>query len=199
MTGRPATAAIERIFQKCGWGGPVTRALAVRFTPEAASRTPWFRRVALPRGDFEIFPWTELNYDERESIKSSHEQTAWIARGLEPWKHDYYGFDPISSLGLRHHGTVAGWVINHRVSVGCVRFTCSFIRTDLSRRGRILPLYTESIVRLSQAGIGECSLVTPIEYSQMAQFLRRRCAGAVHFFAETRASAKLLQSRESGS
>jgi GNAT superfamily N-acetyltransferase len=197
MTGRPATAAVERILQKCGWASPVTRAITVRFTPEEATRTPWFKRVALPPGHYEIFPWTDLKPEERALIKSSHELTPWIDRGLEPWQHDYYGFDPISSLGLRHHGTVAGWVINHRISIGCVRFTCSFIRDDLRRRGRILPLYTESILRVSQAGIGECSLVTPLEYSHMAAFLKRRCASAVHFFAETRASAKLLN-RETG-
>ena len=196
MTGRPTAAAVERIFQKRGWGNPVTRAISVRFTPEEATRTPWFKRVSLPPGDYEIFPWTELTAEERDLIKRSHEQTPWIAKGLEPWKHDYYGFDPISSLGLRYRGTVVGWVINHRISTGCVRFTCSFMRDDLSRRGRILPLYTESILRVSQAGIGECSLVTPLEYAHMAEFLKRRCASAVHFFAETRASAKLLQHRE---
>jgi GNAT superfamily N-acetyltransferase len=198
MSGRPTTAAVERIFQKCGWSAPVTRAITVRFTPAEAAQTPWFKRVALPPRDYEIFPWTDLNPEERAFIKTSHERAPWIAKGLEPWQHDYYGFDPISSLGLRYRGTVVGWVINHRISIGCVRFTCSFMRDDLSRRGRILPLYTESIVRISQAGIGECSLVTPLEYSHMAAFLKRRCAGAVHFFAETRASTKLLN-RETGS
>jgi GNAT superfamily N-acetyltransferase len=193
MTGRPTTAAVERILEKCGWGNPVTRALSVRFTPQEASRTPWFKRVALPSADYEIFSWTELQPQERGLLKSSHETAPWIARGLEPWQHDYYGFDPISSLGLRYRGAVIGWVINHRLSADCVRFTCSFIRADLRRRGRILPLYTESIQRVSQAGIRECSLVTPLEYSQMVAFLKRRCASAVHFFAETRASAKLLQ------
>jgi GNAT superfamily N-acetyltransferase len=199
MTGRPAAVAVERIFEKRGWGKPVTRAISVRFTPEEATRTPWFKRVSLPRGDYEIFPWTELKAEERGLIKSSHEHTPWIAKGLEPWKHDYYGFDPISSLGLRYRGTVVGWVINHRISAGCMRFTCSFIRDDQSRRGRILPLYTESISRVSQAGIAECSLVTPLKYAHMAEFLRRRCASAVHFFAETRASAKLLQDRRTAS
>jgi hypothetical protein len=79
-----------------------------------------------------------------------------------------------------------------------MRFTCSFIRDDLRRRGRILPLYTASILRVREAGIGECSLVTPLGYTHMAEFLKRRCADAVHFFAETRASAKLLQVRGAG-
>jgi GNAT superfamily N-acetyltransferase len=193
MSGRPTTAAVERILQKRGWGRPVTRAISVRFTPDEAARTPWFARVSLPSADYEIFPWAGLRPEERDSIRTSHEHTPWIAKGLEPWNHDYYGFDPISSLGLRYRGTVVGWVINHRISARCVRFTCSFMRADLSRRGRILPLYTASIVRVRQAGIAECSLVAPLGYTHMVEFLKRRCANAVHFFAETRASAKLLQ------
>ena len=145
---------------------------------------------------FQIVPWSDITAEERAAIRRSHEEAPWIARGLEPWTHDSYGFDPISSLGLRYEGSVVGWVINHRIAHDCVRFTCSFMRRDLSRRGRILPLYTESILRLTAAGIKECTLVTPLEYSEMAEFLRRRCASAVHFFGETRGSAKRLDSPE---
>jgi GNAT superfamily N-acetyltransferase len=193
MTGRPGAEAVERIFSKLGWLPPVTRTITVRFTPEEAARTPWFQRVKLPEGRFEMFDWATLRPEEREEIQRSHERELWIDKGLEPWKHDYYGFDPISSIGLRYNGVVVGWVINHRISQTCVRFTCSFMRRDLSRRGRILPLYTESIQRLSAAGIPECTLVTPLEYAEMAEFLKRRCASAVHFFGETRGSAKALQ------
>jgi len=192
MTGRPSIPAIEHILELRGWLPPATRTISVRFTPEEAARTPWFQRVKLPEGRFEIVPWSEITADERAEIRRSHEAAPWIARGLEPWTHDYYGFDPISSLGLRYGGSVVGWVINHRISADCVRFTCSFMRHDLSRRGRILPLYTESILRLSTAGIKECTLVTPLEYAEMAEFLRRRCASAVHYFGETRGSSKRL-------
>jgi GNAT superfamily N-acetyltransferase len=192
MTGKSDIAAVEHILVKRGWVPPVTRTISVRFTPEEAARTPWFQRVKLPAAKYEMFPWTELRDDERDRIRQSHDATPWIARGLEHWKHDRDGFDPISSLGLRYEGAVVGWVINHRISEGCVRFTCSFMRSDLSRRGRMLPLYTESIERLAAAGVGECTLVTPLEYAEMAEFLRRRCASAVHYFGETRGSAKEL-------
>jgi GNAT superfamily N-acetyltransferase len=192
MTGKPSIPAIEHILEKRGWKAPETRTISVRFTPEEAARTPWFQRVRLSEGRFQIVPWSDVTVAERDEIRRSHEAAPWIARGLEPWRHDSYGFDPISSLGLRYGGSIVGWVINHRMSHECVRFTCSFMRQDLSRRGRILPLYTESILRLSAAGIKECTLVTPLEYSEMAQFLRRRCASAVHFFGETRGSVKLL-------
>jgi GNAT superfamily N-acetyltransferase len=195
MTGRPSIPVIEHILQQRGWLPPATRTISVRFTPEEAARTPWFQRVKLP-DRFEIVPWSEITAEERAEIRRSHEAASWIARGLEPWTHDYYGFDPISSLGLRYGGAVVGWVINHRISEDCVRFTCSFMRRDLSRRGRILPLYTESILRLSAAGIKECTLVTPLEYGEMAEFLRRRCASAVHYFGETRGSLKRLSDTE---
>jgi GNAT superfamily N-acetyltransferase len=192
MTGKPSIAAVERVLQKRGWTAPATRTVTLRFSPEEATRTPWFQRVKLPTDRFQIVPWSEVTSAERDQIRSSHEATPWIARGLEPWQHDSYGFDPISSLGLRYDGVIVGWVINHRVSAKCVRFTCSFMRQDLSRRGRIMPLYTESILRLSAAGIEECSLVTPLDYSEMAEFVRRRCATWAHFFGETRGSVKLL-------
>lgn len=192
MTGKSDVAAVEHILAKRGWLPPVTRAISVRFTPEEAARMPWFERVKLPADKYEIFPWTELRDDERNRIRRSHEAAPWIAAGLEHWKHDHYGFDPISSLGLRYEGAVVGWVINHRLSEGCVRFTCGFMRSDLSRRGRILPLFTESIQRLAIAGIDECTFVTPLEYAEMAEFLRRRCARWAHYVGETRGSAKEL-------
>jgi GNAT superfamily N-acetyltransferase len=192
MTGRSSVAAIERILEKRGWEPSQTRTISVRFTPDEAARTPWFQRVKLPADRYEIFSWSEIGAAERDEIRRSHEAAPWIAKGLEPWDYDVQEFDAISSVGLRYEGAVVGWVINHRMSDDCVRFTCSFMRSDLSRRGRILPLYTESIQRLAAAGIKECTLVTPLEYAEMAEFLRRRCATAVHYFGETRGSAKSL-------
>ena len=193
MTGRPSIAAVERILQKRSWVPPTTRTLTVKFAPEEAARAPWFQRVTLRQEQFEIFPWSEIQPGERDEIRQSHERSPWIAKGLEPWRHDHHGFDPISSLGLRYRSAVVGWVINHRIAPDCVRFTCSFMRADLSRRGCMLPLYRESILRLKNAGIRECTLVTPLDHAEMAEFLSRRCASAVHFFGETRGSAKLLR------
>ncbi len=192
-TGKPSIAALERVLAKRGWSPPQPRTVVVRFTPEEAARTEWFGRITLPPGEFEIFPWTELTPEERLAIRRTHEARAWIAQGLEPWRHDVYGFDAVSSLGLRYRGEVVGWVINHRLEPDVVRFTCSFMREDLSRRGRILPLYTESIRRLAAAGCRLCTFVTPIRYKEMVEFIHRRCARWVSFVGETRGSTKVLQ------
>ena len=191
MTGASRGLPLEHVLARREWLPPVTRSLTVRFTPAEAMATKWFDRVHLSP-DYQIASWGDLSIAERDEIRRSHERSPWIATGLEPWRHES-GFDPISSLGLRYQGTIVGWVINHRLAAGMVRFTCSFMRADLGRRGRTLALYTESIRRLALTGCRSCSLVTPLEYTDMVHFLKRRCARAVHFFGETRGSSKTLR------
>jgi GNAT superfamily N-acetyltransferase/predicted GNAT family acetyltransferase len=191
MTGKPTIAAVERILDKRGWTAPAVRTVTLRFTPDEALSTRWFGRVRLS-GDYEIFSWTELTATERDELQRSQAESKWIPEGLEPWRHDAHSFDPLSSVGLRYKGQVVGWVINHRVGTDTVRFTCSFVRKDLGRRGRILPLYTESIRRLRTAGCKTCTFITPVEYETMVDFARQRCAPWASYFGETCGSTKAL-------
>jgi len=191
MTGKPSIAVVERILAKRGWSPPETRTVTLRFTKEEATRTPWWDRVHLGP-EFEIFPWTEMTPEGIEEIRKSDEKSHWVAVGLEPWRHGYPPFETVTSLGLRYRGEVVGWVINHRVSEDVVRFTCSFVHPKLSRRGRILPLYTESIRRLSQTPCRYCSFMTPMHYEPMVDFVRNRCAPWASFFGETRGASKAL-------
>ena len=194
MTGKPSIPAMERVLAKCAFHEPEMRTLTVRFTPDEALSTPWFGRFKLPDHLYEIFPWHELSSKERAKIKSSHEASPWIADGLEPWKHDAHGFDQVSSLGVRYQGTVVGWVINHVISPGIVRFTCSFIHKNLSQRGRILPIFTDSIRRLRDKGCKNCTFITPVSYEPMISFIRRRCEPWVSFVEETRGTSRKLSS-----
>jgi len=86
MTGKPGVPAIERILAKRGWTPPETRTVTLRFTPEEASKTPWYGRLSLPRQS-QIFSWVDLPPGELEEIQRSHEEKPWIADGLEPWRH----------------------------------------------------------------------------------------------------------------
>ena len=141
---------------------------------------------------FAIVSWTDVLPDEHRRIRESHERAAWIRPGLEPWVHDAHGFEPVSSVGLRYRGEVVGWVINHRMDERTVRFTCSFMRGDLSRRARILPLYSEAIRRLAGVRCELCTMVTPTRYPEMIAFIRRHCQPYVHFTGETRGTSKAL-------
>lgn len=192
MTGQPGQAALERVLEKSGWEPPVPRMLTARFSLEGARRTEWYGRYPLTEG-YTVFPWAELTAEERAALKTSQEERAWIKPDLVPWKHDHYGFEPVSSLGVRLHGELVGWVINHALSPTLVRFTCSFIRRDLGRRGKLVPVFSESIRRLSErTAYQECTMTVPLLHSGMAGFLRRWCAPFCSFVAETRGTGKRL-------
>jgi GNAT superfamily N-acetyltransferase len=191
-TGKPSIAAVERIFEKRGWEPPTMRAITVRFTPQEAMSTPWYGRMGLLPKGAEIFSWKDLTAAERTHLWESNERAPWIPNSLRPWRHDSVGFDTVSSVGLRYRGEVVGWVINHQIDPRTVRFTCSFMHPDLSRRARIVPLYSEAIRRLSEAGCECCTLITPTVYPGMVEFIRRYCAPYVGFTGETRGTRKRL-------
>jgi GNAT superfamily N-acetyltransferase len=192
MTGRPLAGAVEALLARSGWPQPSTRAMTMRATLDELARMPWYGRVRLPKPDFEIFPWTDLRADEKRHLATSQRDRPWITEGLEPWRHDHAGFDETSSVGLRHRGTVVGWVINHRLGNGIVRFSGAFVREDHARRGRVFALYTDSIERLRGSGCRAITCITPTRYAAHAAFLRERCAPSAGFFAETKGSEKRL-------
>jgi GNAT superfamily N-acetyltransferase len=197
MTSNPTIPALEKVFAKLGFDAPERRTVAVRFTPEEARKTPWYSRAKIPEGGT-IFPWTELTAEEREALQRSQAERRWIHPDLEPWRFDE-GFDPISSVGLRMpNGEVVGWVINHRIAPEAVRYTVSFIRDDLARRGGIFCLYVASIERLDGTGIYG-TFVTAAQFPSMQRFVLRRCAPYITFCGETRGVSKTLDGARAAS
>jgi GNAT superfamily N-acetyltransferase len=192
MSGRAANDALVRVLAKRGWTPPAVRTVTLRFTPQGSRDTPWYGRLSYS-SDYEIFPWGELTREEREGLYRTQAAGPWIPPGLEPWRHDRYGFDAVSSLGLRFKGQVVGWVINHRLGPSTVRFTCSFMRKDLGRRGRIMPLYTAALGRLEADGCQECLFITPVEFPNMVHFVKDRCAPYTGVLSETYGVSKRLQ------
>lgn len=192
--GKPSIAAVERIFARRGWEEPRPRTLSVRFPPEAALASDLFseRRMKALGAGLELVPWVELAAEERAEIRRSHEREPWITPALAPWRFEAAGFDPVSSIGARYRGRVVGWVINHVVDPRTVRFTCSFMRKDISRRGRIVPLYHASLRRLAAAGVPRATFITPVVYPNMIRFIRRWIEPIAEFVGETRGTRKLL-------
>jgi len=185
--GKPAIEWVERILARRGWSEPAARTLSVRFTPQDALGAEMFepRRMEVLARNLEIFPWSELGEEEREEMRRSNREKRWITEALEPWRFDHHGFDP-SSVGARYKGRVVGWVVNHRTGPESVRFTCSFMHKGLSRRGRILPLYRESLQRVAATGCRACTFVTPLCYKGMIGLIRRWIAPFASFVGETR-------------
>lgn len=191
MTGRASVDAIERIFVKRGFVPPERRTVVVRFTPEEAATTEWYRKARLPAGST-VFPWSEVTAAEIEDLKRSQAENQWIHPDLEPWRCSDR-FDVVSSVGLRKDGQIVGWVINHPIAPGMLCFTTSFMRRDLAGRGGIFPLYVASLERLRGTGV-VCTFVTAAHFESMVRFVLRRCAPYISFCGETRGVSKALQS-----
>jgi GNAT superfamily N-acetyltransferase len=192
--GKPSIGAVERILWKRAWVAPESRTLSVRFAPAAALASNLFdeRRMAALGAALELFPWSRIGDAEKAEIRASHERAPWITPALAPWRFERAGFDPDSSIGARYRGAVVGWVLNHKVSPEVVRFTCSFMRKDISRRGRIVPLYHESLKRLAATDCRQCTFITPVVYPNMIHFIERWILPIADFAAETRGSKKAL-------
>ncbi len=190
-TGKASTPAVERILARRGWAQATLRTVLVRFTVEDLDRIPWMRLPVRP--GFEAVPWAEVTPAEKAALRASDAATGWIAPDLRPWDFDARGFEPLTSLALRHHGAIVGWVINHALGPHFLRYTCSFIHPDLGRRGLLITLYAESLRRMRTTPFTAGSLVAPAHHPAMVAFVRRRCAPYVSFTGETRGTFKVLQ------
>ena len=195
-TGKPGIRWMERILARRGWERPVPASLVVRFAPHKGLESPAFG-PALPRFQqgLEVFPWHQLTAAQEAEMQRSNQERRWIEPALEPWKFDRLQLDS-SSVGALHEGRVVGWVLNHRVMPGAVRFSASFMHADLARQGKIVALYHASLERLAaDEACSECTFTTPFSYPRMIAFARRAIAPIAFSVEESRQVRILLASR----
>lgn len=189
MAGQPSTAAVERVLAKRGWEPPAPRMHVLRSNLESIDRARWMTRARLDPG-FETFLWKDLTAAERAAVERRQE--------THPVPREVYPFDaspaiePHTSLGVRYHGEVVGWVVNHRYDAKTVRFTCSYLRDELQGRGRLVAVYAESINRCRPVGITDAIWTVPVEFPRMVAFARRHLIPYATEVSETRGSRKTL-------
>ena len=183
MSGQAGTAAVERIFESSGWDAPETRMLVVRCSLESIKAAPWLNRFTVPPG-YEVLPWVEVGAAERAAIRDSHAHKPWVATDLMPFDFEQ-GIEPITSVALRVKGEILGWCLNHVVG-DVLRYTCSFVRRDLQRLGRILLLYNEAVARMPAAGMSVGMWTVPVGHAGMMSFARKHMQPYSIFFGETR-------------
>jgi GNAT superfamily N-acetyltransferase len=192
MTSAKQLEAIEGLLARCGWAPPHPRMLVVKFTVEEAQTVRWYGRYQL-RAGLEFLPWLELGAERLARLEESHAARPWIPPDLLPWRHDPDRLEPHSSIAALLDGEVVGWVINHRLGEDLVRFTTAFMRRDLARRGRLVPLFSESIRRLDETPLRRCMFTTPLHHREMVAFVERHCKRWVSFVGHTRGSFKDLE------
>ena len=172
-TGQPTTLAVENLLQKCHWTPPQPERLVCKSSYEKMVEASWMK-LKLPTS-YTIFPWQEITPQERIAIQQQQEESPWIPPDLIPFDHEE-NFEPLISLGLRYKGQVVGWMLTHRLAPDTIRYTCSFVRYDLQKMGRIIPLYVEAIKTQAAAKIPYAVWAVPFDHNYMAHFVRKRMA-----------------------
>ncbi|MGK0186198.1 MAG: GNAT superfamily N-acetyltransferase [Verrucomicrobiales bacterium] len=169
---KPGIRHFEKIMSKCGWDDPISRMLVIKCAQKVLEeKAPWLRRRKLsPK--FEVLDWVNVSEEQREEIKRSHAEEKWIAEDLVPFDHEK-NLDKRTSVALALHGKIVGWVINHMVNADTVRFTCSFVRKDLQRMGRVFILYQAASDRMEKHGILHCMWTVPTHHPGMYNFAQK--------------------------
>ena len=191
-TGKPTTPSLERLLQKCNWRPPEARVLVCKGNAQTIMEAPWMKRYGRLPADYSIFPWQEITQKERDTIQQLQDTQAWIPEGLVPFKHEKH-LECINSLGLRYQGQVVGWVINHRLSSDTIRYTCSFVRKDLQKMGRIILLYSEAGKLQLQAQVPNVIWTVPMGHDSMINFVRNHWASYLNSVEESRGSRKCFK------
>lgn len=169
--GQPATLALESLLQKRNWTPPQPWAIVCKATTDRIANAPWMQKSSLP-ASYTFFPWAEITSEERVAIEQQQEAEQWIPPHLIPFNHEE-NLEPLNSLGLRYQGQVVGWLITHRIAPDTIRYSCSFIRQDLQKMGRIVPLYVNAIQRQVKAKIPRGVWDVPLVHPSMVRFVKK--------------------------
>jgi GNAT superfamily N-acetyltransferase len=193
-SGTPPVEWMERVFASRGWEAPTPQSLSVRFEPARALESPAFapERLRSYGAGLEIVPWSEISAEEVAEIRRSDSEQRWVEHALNPWQFESRSLDS-SSVGARCEGRVVGWVLNHRILSDVVRWSVAYVRPDLSRRARAVPLFHASLERIVERGDCRfCSFITPFSYPHMIRLIRRWIAPVSFFVEESRRIRRVL-------
>ena len=189
-TGKPTTSTLEHLLKKCHWTLPEARTIVCKSTTDKIADAPWMQKSTLPAA-YTVFPWVEITAEERRAIAQQQAAEPWIPSQLIPFVSEK-DLEPLNSIGLRYQGQVVGWVITHRLAPDTIRYTCSFVRQDLQKMGRIIPLYVKAIQLQEKAGIPNGIWTVPFMYTSMVNFVQKRMAPYMISIEESKASWKSL-------
>lgn len=125
--------------------------------------------------DFSLFLWSEALPKEIETAKDWVRANPQINQ-YSPFD-DQYPFDPITSLGLRYKGELAGWMINHRLKPKLLRYTGFYVIPEVRGIGPAVCMLKESIRRHIEDDVdtvGMMEINFKLSPSRWIQFIEKR-------------------------
>ena len=188
------TFALEKLLARQGWSIPQPKMLVCHSITERMKQAPWLSSYRLPKA-FSIFPLVELTRQEYQTIQQQQAHEPWYPEILSPFGGDL-PVEPLNSLGLRYQGQVVGWMATHRIAPDTIRYTNLFVRQDLQRMGRAIPLIGKAIKLQLKSNIPRYTCAAEVGNKSMVKFVRRRLQPFLTEVRESRQSHKLFSNAE---
>ncbi|AFY48299.1 acetyltransferase [Nostoc sp. PCC 7524] len=187
------TPYLEKVLKQCNWSTPQLRMLVCSGPIINIKDASWLKLAdALPLG-YSIFPWVEISTQERESIQAQQAISAWYPEILSPWTEPEI-IEPLNSLGLRYENQVIGWMITHRVARDTIRYTKLFVREDLQRLGRAIPLLAKAIkLQLETQEDSQAVFTVLADNTHMVKFLQKRLVPYQVFVRQSWGTTKVFE------
>lgn len=170
---KPYSTILERIFAFLGWSPPKITHINCTFDGFTFD-PPWLSIDRPISEEFMIFPWKELQPFEREKLCYQFEKRMF-PHEISPFD-DEADIEYLNSLGLRHKGTVIGWVITHRISKDRIKYSCLYINQHWQHSGIAIKLLSEAIARQKQAGVKWAELSVNVILTEVSwvKFVEKR-------------------------
>lgn len=189
-TDQTTTPVLEHILKKEGWTPPEFRVLICKAIKEQMIQALWLHKYRLPAG-FTIFPWSDLTETERKRILEKQNTQPWYPEVLSPFSEEDKR-EPLNSLGLRYQKEVIGWMITHRLAPDTIRYSSFFVKEELQKVGRGIPLLAESIKIQCSSHIPYGMWTVSKDNPAMLSFVKRRMANYMMSIKESRGVSKVL-------
>ncbi|MBG9386531.1 TIGR03032 family protein [Caenimonas aquaedulcis] len=182
-------ASFEPLLARLGWSAPQTGFVLVQGSAARLARTGWETRYAL-QPPYECFPWVEATAGDLAAAKGLA-----APRDLLP-PATFEGVEPSASLGLRHEGALAGWLIAHRVDAGTVRYSSLYVAPSHRGRGRGLALLAEAFIRQERAGIPLAKAAVQVGNDEFMRVLHKHLNPYLDSAGESRSARIALVRQE---
>jgi len=152
----------------CGWSKPMVRQMMCYCSVERAMQTPWLTRSRLSKG-YQIISWDDLGCDQRRTIKGLK-----LSDPINPIKKEK-DRSRETSLALLRGTEPVGWVITHQLNPDLLRWTCSYVLSQVQSTGKIFPLWLETVKRQrSKTKMTRFVWTVPLTQPRMISFALRR-------------------------
>jgi GNAT superfamily N-acetyltransferase len=183
--------AIEAMLRARGWSSPETRMVLARGETGVARGLLRRPAPALPE-EVEIFSWEQLSEAEARAVVERQSRQPWYPEILTPFQ-DAPRLEPTISVGLRHRGEVAGWMICHRVSHDTLQYSAFHLREDLRGGGLGFALLREAVRRrLADPDVRYTILAVDARNRKVRAWVEERFRPYLASTSELRVSRKTL-------